>query len=133
MLRTMTATLTQSAANAYVEKEFKFPSKSRITILRADIVIGSHVILDGDFIQLGIAKGAISAITLPTDNQCIWYKEYLQVGAQAGGVDLSWLVQNLPSFTNDKFTVWLDTDSYAALTLTAYFTLLVDIKPIRGI
>ena len=129
----MTCTLTQGAANDYVEREFKFPSRSRITIIRADIAIASHVILDEDHIFLGIAKGAVSAITPPSDNQCVWYKDYLQVGNQAGGVDLSWTIQNLPSFNNDKFTCWFDTDSYAALALTAYFTLLVDIKPIQGV
>ncbi len=128
MLRELKATLIQGAANAYVEHEFKFSGKTHITILRANIVVASHVILDQDEIELCIAKGQIAGMITPTDVHHVWYKNYLQVGAQAGGVDLSWLVQNLPSFTNEYFTVALDSDSYAAVTLTAYFNLLINEK-----
>lgn len=126
-IRTLTAKLTQGGANDYVEKEFRFPSRSKITVLRADVIVESHVILDEDHIELCIAKGQIGEMKTPLSNQCLWYKDYLQVGAQAGGLDLSWLAQNLPSFTGEYLTVALDSDSYAVLTLTAYFTLLVNI------
>ena len=132
MLRTIKATLV-AALNTYKEFEFKFPQKSRITVLRADVVVKSHVILDQDEIELCIAQGQIASMITPANMQCLWYKNVLQSGATAGKLDFSWLVQNLPSFTGDKITVAIDSDSYAAVTLTAYFTLLIAIKPIGGL